>query len=61
MFVFVLVYIVMCPSGFAIVLTKKRAGCFASIVFLMSCFCQCSVALCHGAMSWSAVCDRGIS
>ena len=27
----------------------------------MSCFCYCSVALPHGAMGWSAVCDCGIS
>ena len=28
---------------------------------LMPCDCQCSVALPHGAMGWSAVCDGGIS
>ena len=46
------------------VLAKKqesRAGCFALIVFLMSCDCKCSVALPHGAVGWSAVCDCGIS
>ena len=44
------------------VLVKKqesRAGCFALIVFLMSCDCKYSVA--HGAVGWSAVCDCGIS
>ena len=27
----------------------------------MSCYCKCSLALPHGAMGWSAVCDCGIS
>ena len=36
-------------------------GCFAMIVFQMYCFYKCSVALPHGAMGWSAVCDCGIS
>ena len=34
---------------------------FVSIVFLMSCYCKCSLALPHSAMGWSAVCDCGIS
>ena len=41
---------------------EERAGCFTSVVFLMSCYCECSVpALPHGAVGWSAVCDCGIS
>ena len=48
-------------SSFAIILTRKRAGCFALIVFQMSCYCKCSVALPHCAMGWSAVCNCGIS
>ena len=40
---------------------EKKAGCFAFIVLLMSCYCQCFVALPHGSMGWSAVCDCGIS
>ena len=40
---------------------KERAGCFAFIVFLMSCYCKCPVALPHGAVCWSHVCDSGIS
>ena len=41
---------------------RDRAGCFALIVFLMSCFCCRSVNLPHdGAVGWSAVCDCGIS
>ena len=49
-------------SSFAIILMgKKRAGCFALIVFLMSCDCKCSVSLPHNVVDWSAVCDCGIS
>ena len=33
----------------------------ALIVFLMFCDCECSVALHHCAVGWSAVCDCGIS
>ena len=40
---------------------EERAGCFAFIVFQMSCYCKCFVALRHGAVGWSAVCDCGIS
>ena len=40
---------------------EEKAGCFALTVFLMSCDTQCSVALSHGAMGWSAICDCGIS
>ena len=38
---------------------EERAGCFAWFVFLVS-RC-CCVALTHGAMGLSAVCDCGIS
>ena len=34
---------------------------FYFIVFQMSCFCKCFVALLHGAVGWSAVSDCGIS
>ena len=40
---------------------EERAGCFNSIVILMSCGCWCSVVLPHGTMGWSAVRDCGIS
>ena len=40
---------------------EARAGCFAFIVFWLSFYCKCSVALPHGAMGLSAVCDCGIS
>ena len=36
---------------------EERAGCFALTVFLLSFDSQCSVALPHGAVGWSAVCD----
>ena len=40
---------------------EEKAGCFALTAFLMSCDSRCSVALSHGAMGWSAICDCGIS
>ena len=39
---------------------EERSGCFTLNAFLMSCESQCSVTLPHGAMCWSAVCERGI-
>ena len=38
-----------------------KPGCFTLIVLLMSCNCLCSMALPHGAVNWSSVCDCGIS
>ena len=43
------------------VVEEGRAGCLAFIVFWMSCYCKCPVALPHCAVGWSAVCDCGIS
>ena len=40
---------------------EEKAGCFAFIVLQMTCYCKCSMALPHGAVGWSAVCDGGIS
>ena len=40
---------------------NERAGCFAFVVFWMSCYCKRSVDLPRGAVGWSAVCDCGIS
>ena len=40
---------------------EERAGCFPLTVFLMSCVSQCSGALSHGCVGWSALCDCGIS
>ena len=44
-------------SSFAINLKGKRK----LVVLQMSCYCICSVALPHGVVGWSAVCDCGIS
>ena len=38
---------------------EERAGCFHFIVLWISCCCKCLVALPHGAVGWSAVCDCG--
>ena len=38
---------------------RERAGCFALLVFLVS--CECCVALPHHATDLSADCDCGIS
>ena len=40
---------------------EKKAGFFAIIVLQMYCYYKCSVALPHGDVGWSAVCDYGIS
>ena len=40
---------------------EEIAGCFTLIVSKMSCDCKCSMALPHGAMGWSAVCNCDIS
>ena len=59
--VLVLLFSGLCPANFSIIL-MERAGCFALTVYLMmSCDSHCSVALPHGIMGWSAVCDCGIS
>ena len=56
-------YALLCVhSSFAIILKGEvKAGCFAIIVLQMYCYYKCSVALPHGAVGWSAVCDCGIS
>ena len=62
MFVFVLECITLCPFEFCNHLEEEeRAGCFAFVVFLMSSYCKCSLALPHSSVGWSAVCDCGIS
>ena len=40
---------------------EERADCFAFIVFLMSCYCKCPLALTHGGVGWSTVYDCVIS
>ena len=53
-------YIALCPFQFYNYLNgEEKAGCVALFVFLVS--CDGSVALPHGAVGWSAVCDCGIS
>ena len=60
MLVFVLVFITFWPFSFCNhVDEEERAGCFSFIIFQMSCYCKCFVALPHGAVGWSAVCDCG--
>ena len=44
-------------SSFAITLKRKRK----LVALQMYCFYKCSVALPHGAVGWSVVCDCGIS
>ena len=62
MLVFVFVCITLCPFYFCNHLEEEeRAGCFGFIVFWMSCYCKCPIALPHGAVGWSAVCNCGIS
>ena len=47
--------------SFAIILKKKEtAGCFAIIIFQMYCYHKSPVALPHGVVGWSEVCDCGI-
>ena len=54
-------YALLCVySSFAIILKRKKAGCFAIIVLQMYCYFKCSVTLPHGAVGWPAVCDYGI-
>ena len=49
-------------SSFAITLLRKgRADCFTSIVILLSFGCLCFVSLPNSTLSWSMVCDCGIS
>ena len=39
---------------------EEKTCCFAVIVLQMYCYYKCSVALPHGAVGGSAVCDYGI-
>ena len=60
-FVFVFVCTTLNPFLFYNNLDEEgRVGCFAFIVFWMSCYCKRSMSLLHGAVGWSAVCDCGI-
>ena len=58
----VLLCITLCPFLFCNHLEEEeKAGCFAINVLQMYGYYKCSVALHHGAVGWSAVCDYGIS
>ena len=59
MFVFASLYITLCPFYFCNHL-EKEAGCFAIIVLQMFCYYKCYMAILHGAVGLSAVCDCGI-
>ena len=62
MFFFVLLCITLCPFKFCNHLEEEeKAGCFAFIVLQMYCYYKYLVALPRVAVSWSAVCDCGIS
>ena len=55
-------YTLLCVlSSLAIILNRKRELVVCVFVFRMSCHCKCPVALPHGVVGWSAVCDFGIS
>ena len=47
-------------SKYIIILTRMREL-ITLLVFWMSCYCKCFVALPHDAVGRSAVCDCGIS
>ena len=63
MFVFVCHALLCVHSSFATILKRKRKPVvlLAFIILQMYCYYKCSVALPHGAVGWSAVCDCGIS
>ena len=48
-----------------VVLQSSREGrepnCFAFIVFWVSCYFKCRLAINHSVIGWSAICDCGIS
>ena len=39
-----------------LVIWEEKAECFASFVFLVSCDCNCSVALSHDDVGWCLLC-----
>ena len=60
MLVFILICLTLCPFWLCNFLDEEESvGGFALIVFRM--YCKCPVALPHGAVGKSAVCDCGIS
>ena len=62
MIVFILLCITLCPFQFCNHLDEEdKTSCFAIFVLQMSCYSRCSVALPHGVVGWSAVCECSIS
>ena len=62
MFAFALLNIIVCPFLVCNVLENGEKGCCVAIIVLqMHCYYKCSMALHHGAVGLSAVCDCGIS
>ena len=62
MFVFVLLWITLCPLKICYHLEEEeKAGCFAVIILHTCCCCGCYVDLPRGDVGWCAVCDCGIS
>ena len=55
MLVFVLVCITLCPWKHHD--EEERAGCFAFVVFRISGYCKCPIAIPYGVVGWAAVCD----
>ena len=60
-FVFVLLCIALCLSKFCNHLEEGEKVGLAIVVLKMDCYYKCSVALPHGAVGWSTVCDCAIS
>ena len=58
---FVLLCNTLCPFEFCNHLEEEEKAGVSIIVFLMYCYYKCSVALHHGAVGCSAVCDCGVS
>ena len=54
-------YLLLCVHTSVSLEEEERANCFAFINLHMSFYFKCSVALPHGAVGWSAVCDCGTS
>ena len=54
-------FIVLIPDLCIHLEEDENTGCFAIIVLQVYCYYKCSMAIPHGAVGWSAVCDVSIS
>ena len=54
-------YVLLCAQFCNHLEEEEIAACFVFIVLRMSCYYKCSIALPHGTVGWSVVCDCGIS